>query len=87
MNIRQRKQRVLLLFLGFAYAQGFAENFFQQGSNDYRIFSLLCIVFNAIITMRWYTLDAKEHNYKISKLMFKALVIDLLQKSRLRANE
>ena len=64
------KHVTLLLFLVFGLVQGFGDHLVSQGSDASRVYSLSCLVVNLVFIMRWFVLDAREHNFRISKALF-----------------
>lgn len=72
MSQRRNKNITLLWFLAIVFGEGFVDYIIiiGEGSDAYRLYSLFCLILNLLFIMRWFLLDAQEHNFRISKALF-----------------
>ncbi|BCM92357.1 hypothetical protein IAD21_04236 [Abditibacteriota bacterium] len=68
------KRQVLVWLLAFALFSGFLTGLFPQDSSLEYLWSLISLVGSTVLLMRWFVLDARLHDYRISGPMFLCLV-------------
>ncbi len=68
------KRQVLGVLLALALIEGFLAYMIGEESPNLRTFNIGCSVVNAIVIMRWFFLDAKEQNFRLTKTWILMLV-------------
>jgi hypothetical protein len=68
------KRQTLMFLLIAAFVLGLVAGLFPDGSSAERLWSLVSFVVAVVLFMRWFTLDARLHSYRISGPMYLCLV-------------
>ena len=76
-NLQTRKRNVLLIFFAVSFVIGFAEVALSSvaGEGAYQIFSLLALVFNTVLLVYWFVLDAREREFNLNRNWIFGLVV------------
>ena len=76
-NLRKAKRDALLISLGVGFVEGIADYFVQglAGEGLYQFFSIATMLLNLVLIIRWFVLDAREREFRLSKNWFLAFVI------------
>jgi VIT1/CCC1 family predicted Fe2+/Mn2+ transporter len=74
MDLQREKKFTLLSFLACTFVEGFGDFLVGEGSDAHKVYSLLCIIINVVLMMRWVVLDAEEHEFKMTRTLFAVFV-------------
>ena len=76
-NLPNQKRAALLVLLGVGFVEGIADTLAQAFASleFYQVFSLLMALLNLILLIRWFVLDAREHEFRLTKNWILALVV------------